>query len=138
MHIKIDPRFMYWGKYKGDTDLAIPFPSYGAALFQTSRNVDAGRNTEGVVVGQQIGRSISKQNMSWKVMPCDKWWEMNNWVEQHGMFFWCRYFDHNLGRWMDRRFYCGDFSCNPYGVDPESGVPEYYTDCTVNVIDTGE
>jgi len=136
--IKIDPRFMYWGRSKGDQDMAVPFPSLGSAPFVTSRNVDAGRNVKGVVVGQQVGRSISKQSMTWKALPCEKWWEMNRWIEQNGMFFWCHYFDHNLGRWEDRRFYCGDFTCNPFAVEPDTGIPRFYLDCSVNVIDTGE
>lgn len=134
----IDPRFMYWGTTKGAADVAVPFPAVGGGLFTTSRNVDAGRNANGVVVGQMVGRSIDKQNMSWKVLPPEKWWEMNRFVEDNGMFFWCHYFSHGLGKWMDRKFYCGDFTANPYMVDANTGSPKWYLDCSVNVIDTGE
>lgn len=134
----IDPRFMYWGSSKGDRDLAIPFPSSSSGVFETSRAVDSARNANNVVVGQMVGRSVAKQNMTWAALPCDIWWEMNNWVEEHGMFFWCHYFDHCRGRWDDRRFYCGNFKCTPSMVDPDTGIPKYYKSCSVNVIDTGE
>lgn len=136
--MRIDARFMYWGAAKGATDVAIPFPSVGGAAFLTSRNVDAGRNANGVVVGQMVGRPVDKQEMSWAALPCEKWWEMNRWITDNGMFFWCHYFNHNLGRWMDRRFYCGDFSCMPALVNPQTGIPDRYEKCSVNVIDMGE
>ena len=118
--------------------MAVPFPSYQSAPFETSRMVDAGRNIDGVVIGQQVGRSIDKQSMKWTVLPTEKWWEMNRFIEDNGLFFWCHYFSHGFGRWMDRKFYCGDFSCQPALVNPDTGIPEYYRDCSVNVIDTGE
>ena len=132
----IDSRFMYWSTSEGGTDLAVPFPSSGA--FETARIVDSARNANGVVVGQQIGRSNDKQNMSWNVLPTTKWWEMNQFIEDNGLFFWCHYFNHNLGSWYDRWFYCGNFSCEPTMVDASTGIPKYYLNCSVNVIDTGE
>lgn len=135
----IDPRFMYWGTTRGSTsELAVPFPSVDSGVFETSRAVNAGRNANNSVIGQMVGRSVDKQNMQWSVLPCDKWWEINNWVEDHGMFFWCHYFSHNTGVWKDRRFYCGDFKCQPFKVDAATGIPAFYRNCEVNVIDMGE
>ena len=137
-YIDIDPRFMYWAKAKGGTTVAIPFPSFDSGVFEVSRAVSSGRNANGAVVGQMVWRSVSKQNMSWTVLPNTKWWEMNQFVESNGMFFWCHYFDHSTGVWRDRKFYCGDFSCQPFGVNPSTGVPQFYRNCSVNVIDMGE
>lgn len=134
-NIPIDARFIYLGTSKGVKSLAIPFPSSGP--FETSRNVDSARNIRGEVVAQKVGRSIDKQSMTFNVLPCDKWWEINNWIEQNGMFFWCHYFAHNYGVWRDRKFYCGNLTCEPYMVDAETGIPKFYHNCTVNVIDMG-
>lgn len=137
---KIDPRFMYWGTGYNNTSLtgdiiAIPFPSEGP--FETSRAVDAARNAQNVVVGQMVGRAVDKQSMKWFALPCEKWWEINRWLEAHGMFFYAKYFAHNTGRWMIRRFYCGDPKTNPYIIDPGNGEPRFYVECELNVIDTG-
>lgn len=134
--IKNDARFMYWGVTQGDLSLAVPFPS--AAPFETARIVDSARNANGEVVGQMVGRSVDKQSMTFNILPCEKWWEMNRWIEQQGMFFWCHYFSHNFGEWKDRRFYCGDFACEPFKIDADTGIPAFYRNCKINVIDMGE
>ena len=132
----VDARFMYWSTQKGGTDLAVPFPSEG--VFETIRFVDQARNALGVVIGQQVGRSVDKQNMKWGLLTPAKWWEMNNFVEDHGLFFWAHYFSHNLGVWKDRWFYCGNPACTPLMINPATGLPLWYVDCSFNVIDTGE
>lgn len=137
----IDPRFMYIGtdhntaNVTGNT-LAIPFPSEGP--FQTSRAVNSARNANNVVVGQMVGRSVDKQSMKWSVLPCQKWWEINRWLEANGMFFWVKYFNHNIGYWQIRRFYCGDVTCEPFKINAENGHPAMYRNCSINVIDMGE
>lgn len=138
---KIDPRFMYWGSGISNGDLsgntiAISFPSDGA--FQTQRAVNSARNAYNVVVGQMVGRSVDKQNMTWSVLPREQWWRINRWLEANGMFFYCKYFSHNVGKWMIRRFYCGDITCDPYKIDAVTGIPAVYRNCTVNVIDMGD
>ena len=138
---KIDPRFIYLGTAISNNDLsgnriAISFPSEGP--FQTSRAVNAARNINGAVVGQMVGRSIDKQNMTWKVLKRELWWSINRFFETNGMYFYCKYFAHNVGKWLIRRFYCGDVSCEPYKINANDGVPDVYLNCTVNVIDMGE
>lgn len=138
----VDPRFMYiskqmaaGGQMLGDV-LAIPFPSSGP--FETARAVNSARNANNVVVGQMVGRSVDKQSMTWRVLPCKTWWRINRWIETNGMFFYCKYFSHNTGKWLIRRFYCGDPKCSPFKINPANGVPDVYLDCTLNVIDMGE
>ena len=138
---RVDPRFIYIGTGVTASDvigstLAVPFPS--EAMFETSRAVNAGRNANNVVVGQMVGRSVDKQNMKWRVLPRETWWKLNRWFEEHGMFFYCKYFAHNVGKWRIRRFYCGDQRCDPYKINPLTGVPDVYLNCTVNIIDMGE
>lgn len=138
---RIDSRFIYLGTGVSGTSLtgsvlSIPFPSSGS--FETARAVNSARNANNVVVGQMVGRSVDKQSMTWSVLPVKKWWEINRWIEANGMFFYCKYFSHNVGKWMIRRFYCGDPKCSPMKIDPATGVPDVYLDCTLNVIDMGE
>lgn len=138
---RIDSRFIYLGTEVSGNNLAgsvlaIPFPSSGP--FETARAVNSARNAENVVIGQMVGRPVDKQSMSWNVLPVQKWWEINRWIEEHGMFFYCKYFAHNTGKWMIRRFYCGDPKCSPFKIDPATGVPQVYLDCSINVIDMGE
>ena len=137
MSIEMDRRFIYIGVSSSKLNLKVPFPTSGKAAFETSRFVDSTRNANGVVVGQQVGRSIDKQNMAWAVMDCEIWWEINRYIERNGMFFYCKYFSHNFGEWRTRKFYCSDFKCTPALVDPSTGKPTYYKDCSFNVIDVG-
>lgn len=135
-----DPRFIYIGSGVSSGTLVgnvigVPFPSEGT--FETQRAVNAARNASNVVVGQMVGRSADKQNMTWSVLKRENWWRLNRWLESNGMFFYCKYFAHNTGRWMIRRFYCGDVSCDPYKIDADTGVPAFYRNCTLNVIDMG-
>lgn len=138
---RVDPRFLYispsvsGGELSGDI-LAVPFPS--KATFETARAVDSARNANNVVVGQMVGRAVDKQSMTWNVLPCASWWRINRWLESHGMFFYVKYFAHNTGKWMIRRFYCGNPKCDPFKIDPENGVPDVYTNCSINIIDMGE
>lgn len=132
-----DARFMYFGTSEKNFTLALPFPTWGSAAFETERTVDAARNANNVVVGQMVGRSIDKQKMKWENMPREKWWEINRWLETNGMFFWCRYFSHNSGEWKVRRFYCGNIKCEPAYVDPDTGMPAFYSSAEFNVVDTG-
>lgn len=138
---RIDSRFMYWGSTpntnRENYEVAVPYPSFGQGLFETSRMVDSARNAQGEMVGRQIGRSVSKQNMSWSALPREKWWEMNRWIENGHFTFYCHYFDFNLGRWETRLFYVSDLKCNPYLIDPSSGMPAFVTDASANVIDCG-
>ena len=135
-----DPRFMYLGTGVSGTQLtgnvlAIPFPSEGE--FETARAVNSARNADNVVVGQMVGRSVDKQSMKWSVLKRETWWRINRWLEANGMFFYCKYFAHNTGKWMIRRFYCGDPKCSPFKIDAATGVPALYRDCSLNVIDVG-
>lgn len=133
-NISINPKFMYLSA-GGDT-VAVPYPAHDSGIFETSTMVDSGRNTDGVLVSQVIGRPIAKQNMKWSVLPNEKWWEMNQFWEEH-FTFQCQYFDYNYGDWRNREFYCGDRKAKPFGVNSDTGIPLYMTNCECNVIDTG-
>ena len=133
--------FLYWGSSSATSrenyEIAVPYPTLGSALFETSRMVDSARNARGEMVGRQVGRSIDKQNMAWSKLSCEVWWRMNRWIEAGHFTFYCHYFNFNLGRWETRLFYVSDMKCSPYLIDPASGMPDFVTDASVNVIDCG-
>lgn len=133
--------FLYLGSSpitsRSDYAIALPYPTVGSAAFETSRMVDSARNANGEMVGRQIGRSVSKQNMGWSRISCEKWWEFNRWIEAGHFTFYCHYFNFNMGRWETRLFYVGDFKASPGPVDPDTGMPAYLVDASVNVIDCG-
>lgn len=137
--------FMYWGTTKNNFTLSVPYPASGA--FESARTVTTQESANGEVVGQIVGRRRDKQNMSWKAMDCEKWWEINNWIENNvksnGSFsFYCKYFNFNLGKWMTHSCYIGNVSCTPFAIDSDTtseefGQPRYLLNCSVNVIDCG-
>lgn len=133
--------FLYWGSgpetNRENYEVAVPYPTLGSALFETSRMVDSARNARGEMVGRQVGRSIDKQSMGWSKLSREVWWAMNRWIEAGHFTFYCHYFNMNLGRWETRLFYISDLKAMPGPVDPVTGEPEYLSDASANVIDCG-
>ena len=118
-------------------EVAVPYPTEGGAVFETSRMVDAGRNANGTMVGRMVGRACGKQNMRWSAISCARWWALNRFLEAGNFTFYCHYFNFNLGVWETRLFYAGDVKCSPYFVDAGTGAPRYLKDASLNVIDCG-
>lgn len=140
INIKMKPGFMYWGLTISDLSLEVPFPSSGT--FETSRKAQTQESADGSLVAQMIGRSRDKQTLSWEIMDCNKWWEINNWLEANGMFFYCRYFNFNRGIWQTKQFYVESPSCEPYrpssnSSSPSYGMPRFLRNCQITVTDMG-
>lgn len=103
--------------------------------------VDAGRNTNGTMIIQQIGRTQYKTSIKWASLPNTKWWEINKWFIQHGYVFYMKYFSHTTGQIKIHRFYRGGVeSGTPSGVEVIDGyaVPKNYKGCGFSIIDMGE
>ena len=132
-----DRNFMYWGTSADSQPFAVPCPSVEATQFQAEQFTDDLRNAYGELVTTEIGRRQNKQNLYWNVLDTDLWWEMNQFILDNGMFFWCRYFDFNVGVWRVRRFYAGPSTCQPHMVDAVTHKPRYMLECQMNVIDRG-
>lgn len=122
------------GTSKSDYAIAVPYPT--EAPFETSRLVDSGRNASGAMVGRQIGRSLDKQSMVWATVSCEKWWEMNRWIDSGHFTFYCHFFNHNMGRWMTRQYYVSNVKVEPALVQP-NGEPAFYRNASFSVIDCG-
>lgn len=139
--IKMKPGFMYWGTNSVELTLEVPFPTSGT--FETTRKTQTQESADGSIVAQMIGRSRDKQTLSWIIMDCTKWWEINNWLEVNGMFFYCRYFNFNCGVWQTRKFYCESPTCEPYRPNSNQssvhyGKPRFLQNCRITVTDMGQ
>ena len=103
--------------------------------------VDAGRNANGTMIIQQVGRTQYKTQIKWEILNNRKWWEINRWFETHGYVFYMKYFSHTTGQVKIHRFYRGGVeSGTPSGVEVIDGyaVPKNYKGCGFSIIDMGE
>jgi len=112
----------------------LPPPKRGVESVVTTV-VDAGRNANGVVVGQRIGRDQYKiDNLEWAWLTAEQWHKILTWMKDFQ--FDVTFTDPVSGDFRTLRMYCGDRRATPYNVD-RYGKPTHYKDCKVNLIDTG-
>ena len=115
---------------------SYPTPKRGLNL-QSATLVDSGRNAEGVVVGQVIGREQQKlSSLEWPYLSAADWSEILQ--EFSGFFVTVTYPDMVNNTWTTRKMYPGDRSATPYRLDKNTGLPLDYINCKVNLIDCGE
>ena len=113
----------------------LPYPKRGVKPTVTTI-VNAGRNANGVVVGQRIGRDQYKiDTLEWSWLTASQWGEILSLISS--FYFYVTFPDPVSGSPITVKMYCGDRSAEPYWVD-SNGNPTYYTNCKVNLIDTGE
>lgn len=98
--------------------------------------VDAGRNANGTVVGQRVGRDQYKiDNLEWPWLPAETWSKMLKALEN--FFVYVTFPDPVSNSPRTIKMYPGDRTAEPYWVDGDEN-PTFYRNCKVNLIDTGE
>ena len=98
--------------------------------------VDSARNVNGTVVGQKIGRDQYKLNtLVWPWLSAEQWSSILKLFDN--FYVTVRFPDPVNNAWKTMKMYPGDRSAEPYWIDDE-GLPTYYTNCKVNIIDVGE
>lgn len=113
----------------------FPPPKRGLTYI-VSTNVDSGRNANGEVVGQKVGRDIYKlDQMEWPWLAASTWEDMLQIFDE--FFVTVRFWDFVNGKWVTLKMYPGDRSAQPYWLSKDDDHPLYYTDCKVNLIDCG-
>lgn len=113
----------------------LPYPKRGVKPVVTTI-VNAGRNANGVVVGQRIGRDQYKiDTLEWSWLTAEQWSQILSLISS--FYFNVTFPDPVTGSPRTVKMYCGDRSAEPYWVD-NSGNPTHYLNCKVNLIDTGE
>ena len=110
----------------------FPPPAPGMQIIH-SQNVDAGRNANGAVVGQLVGRKLWKiNNLQWNGIDAKTWAEMKSALEP---FFVPVTFTGDDNKRHTIYMYPGDTTGEPLKLD---GIfYSMYTTCKFNLIDCG-
>jgi len=117
--------------------IELPMPHRGLNL-KVATIVDSARNAEGVVVGQKVGRDQQKiDSLEWVYLPAATWQKILQIFDQN-FFVTVTYPDMVTGTWTTRKMYPGDRSATPFWLDQSSGLPSFYLNCKVNLVDCGE
>lgn len=99
--------------------------------------VDSGRNANGVVVGQRVGRDQYKiDSLEFPYLTAEKWSEMLQVLS--AFFVYVRFCDPVTNDFKTLKMYCSDRSGEPYWIDPVTKKTLVYINCKVNLIDVGE
>jgi hypothetical protein len=113
----------------------LPPPKRGVRPTVTTV-VDAGRNANGAVVGQRVGRDQYKiDGLEWSWLTSQEWSQILSSLSN--FFVFVTFTDPVTNDLKTIRMYCGDRSAEPYWVD-DNGSPTHYRNCKVNLIDVGE
>lgn len=113
----------------------LPPPKRGVRPVVTTV-VDAGRNANGAVVGQKVGRDQYKlDGLEWPWLSAKEWSTILTIL--NNFFVYVTFPDPVTNAKVTIKMYPGDRSAEPYWID-ENGNPTHYADCKFNLIDTGE
>lgn len=98
--------------------------------------VDSGRDANGAVVGQRVGRDQYKiDGLEWSWLTASQWKSILSAMKN--FFFYVTFNDPVSNGRKTIKMYCGDRTGEPYFVN-KNGEPTHYRNCKVNLIDTGE
>lgn len=121
--------------YLAINGVSIPYPKRGVKATVITV-VDSGRNANGAVVGQRIGRDQYKiDTLEWPYLTAAEWSQILQLVSS--FYFNVTFYDPVSNGLKTLRMYCGDRSAEPYWVDG-NGKPTHYINCKMNLIDCGE
>lgn len=113
----------------------LPPPKRGVHPIVTTV-VDAGRNANGAVVGQRVGRDQYKiDGLEWPWLTAAQWSRILSILSN--FFVYVTFIDPVTNKEKTVKMYCGDRTAEPYWVD-KKGHPTHYRNCKVNLIDVGE
>lgn len=113
----------------------LPPPKRGVNVIVTTV-VNAGRNANGSVVGQRVGRDQYKiDGLEWAWLTAEEWEGILSALSE--FFVNVTFVDPVTNSRKTIKMYCGDRTGEPYWVD-DDGRPSHYRNCKVNLIDTGE
>lgn len=98
--------------------------------------VDAGRDANGAVVGQRVGRDQYKiDGLEWSWLTAEQWESILSSLKN--FFVYVTFHDPVTNGKKTIKMYTGDRTGEPYWVN-SSGKPTHYRNCKFNLIDTGE
>lgn len=98
--------------------------------------VDSGRDANGTVVGQRVGRDQYKiEGLEWAWLTAAQWEGILSRLKN--FFVYVTFNDPVTNARKTVKMYPGDRQGEPYYVD-RNGKPTHYRNCKFNLIDTGE
>ena len=113
----------------------LPSPKRGVEAIVTTL-VDAGRDANGTVVGQRIGRDQYKlNNLDWPWLTAGEWSKILRTLSS--FFVYVTFPNPVTNSLITLKMYPGDRAAEPYYVNG-NGEPTHYCNCRVNLIDVGE
>lgn len=113
----------------------LPPPKRGIKPIVTTV-VDAGRDANGTVVGQRIGRDQYKlDGLEWPWLTAEEWSRILSILKN--FFVYVTFPDPVTNRPITIKMYPGDRDAEPYYVDGNE-QPTHYRNCKFNLIDVGE
>lgn len=113
----------------------FPCPKVGFQYI-LSTVVDSGRNVNGQVVGQPIGRTLYKLDaLQWAWLDPPTWQKMLKALSP--FFVNVTFEDYRTGKPITIKMYHGDITAKPYFADKDSHEVTRYENCAVNLIDCG-
>ena len=113
----------------------LPPPKRGVRVIVTTV-VDVGRNANGAVVGQRVGRDQYKiDGLEWPWLTAGHWEHILKILS--GFFVNVTFMDPVTNSPKTIKMYPGDRDAEPYWVD-KNGAPTHYRNCKFNLIDCGE
>jgi len=113
----------------------LPPPKRGITPIVTTV-VDSGRNANGTVVGQRVGRDQYKlDGLEWPWLTAAQWSTILKLLKN--FFVYVTFYDPVSNSQKTLKMYPGDRSAEPYWID-KNGKPTHYRNCKVNLIDVGE
>lgn len=111
-------------------------PSKRGVRVTVTTVVNAGRNANGAVVGQRVGRDQYKvDGLEWAWLTAEQWETILS--SLRNFFVYVTFHDPVTHAKKTIKMYPGDRTGEPYWVD-ENGRPTHYRNCKFNLIDTGE
>ena len=100
-----------------------------------STTVDGGFNIANQFVGQKVGKDRCKiDNLTWKYLDASTWADILQ--EFEDFYATVRLPDMVHNTWQNIIMYPGDRTATVAEYNA-SGLPTYYKDCKINIIDTG-
>ena len=112
----------------------FPAPDIGGKFVVTT-NVSNGKNANGELIGQRVGRDQYKfDGLKWSFLDAETWAAI---LQEFASFVvTARIPDMVNNGWIVLQMYPGDRTATPVEFD-ETGLPTRYKDCKVNIIDCG-
>lgn len=137
LYVNDRPKTMFYMQaLNGGQTIWLPNPDNPSAENLISTLVNSGRNANGIVTAQKIGRDQEKTTMTWSFLNKEEWEELLRFWDKN-FFFKFTYYSRVKGQRITRTCYVGDRKDKPFNIDTD-GTPVAYRDCSANIVDTGE